>query len=198
MPAERDIAAFEQRAARYEQGWLGRLHHEIADRVAAVALSTEPAPSRILDVGCGTGYLLRALADRCPDALQFAGIDAASAMVDVARASTRDERIAIELGAAEQLPYADAAFDLVLSVTSFDHWPDQAAGIAECARVLAPGGYLVLADLFSPWLTPTLLAGRRGKARTKRRANRLLAAAGLRAISWQSVYPLIKVVTTTK
>ena len=198
MPAERDIAAFEQRAARYEQGWLGRLHHEIADRVAAVALSTEPAPSRILDVGCGTGYLLRTLADRCPDALQFAGIDAASAMVDVARASTRDERIAIELGAAEQLPYADAAFDLVLSVTSFDHWPDQAAGIAECARVLAPGGYLVLADLFSPWLTPTLLAGRRGKARTKRRANRLLAAAGLRAISWQSVYPLIKVVTTTK
>ena len=198
MPAERDIAAFEQRAARYEQGWLGRLHHEIADRFAAVALSTDPAPSRILDVGCGTGYLLRTLADRCPDVLQFAGIDAASAMVDVARASASDERIAIELGAAEQLPYPDAAFDLVLSVTSFDHWPDQAAGIAECARVLAPSGHLVLADLFSPWLAPTLLAGRRGKARTKRRANRLLAAAGLRAISWQSVYPLIKVVTTTK
>ena len=149
-------------------------------------------------MGCGTGYLLRTLAGRCPDALEFAGIDAASAMVEVARASTSDERIAIELGAAEQLPYPDAAFDLVLSVTSFDHWSDQAAGIAECARVLAASGHLVLADLFSPWLAPTLVAGRRGKARTKRRANRLLAAAGLRPISWHTVYPLIKAVTTTK
>jgi SAM-dependent methyltransferase len=61
-------------------------------------------------------------------------------------------------------PWPAATFDLVVSTTSFDHWADQQAGLAECARVLAPGGCLVLADLFSALLLPTLLAGRRGKA----------------------------------
>lgn len=55
-------------------------------------------------------------------------------------------------------------------------WADQRVGLGECARVLAPGGHLVLADLFSPPLVPTLLAGRRGKARTRRRASQLLSA----------------------
>jgi ubiquinone/menaquinone biosynthesis C-methylase UbiE len=62
---------------------------------------------------------------------------------------------------ASRLPWPAATFDLVVSTTSFDHWADQRAGLAECARVLAPGGCLVLADLFSV-LLPTLLAGRRG------------------------------------
>jgi ubiquinone/menaquinone biosynthesis C-methylase UbiE len=57
----------------------------------------------------------------------------------------------------------------VISTTPFDHRADQRTGLAECARVLAPDGCLVLADLFSVLLLPTLLAGRRGKARTRRR-----------------------------
>jgi len=43
---------------------------------------------------------------------------------------------------AERLPWPAATFDLVVSTTSFDHWADQRAGLAECARVLAPGGCL--------------------------------------------------------
>jgi ubiquinone/menaquinone biosynthesis C-methylase UbiE len=38
----------------------------------------------------------------------------------------------------EHLPYADGTFDLVVSTTSFDHWSDQGAGLAECARVMTP------------------------------------------------------------
>ena len=78
------------------------------------------------------------------------------------------------IGTAEQLPWPAATFDLVVSTTSFDHWADQRAGLAQCARVLAPGGCLVLADLFSVLLLPTLLAGRRDKARTRRRATQSL------------------------
>jgi ubiquinone/menaquinone biosynthesis C-methylase UbiE len=74
---------------------------------------------------------------------------------------------------------ADVTFDLVVSTTSFDHWADQRAGLAQCARVLAPGGCLVLADLFSVLLLPAQLAGRRGKARTKRPATQLVKEAGL-------------------
>jgi len=188
---ERDVAAFGQRARAYDHGWLGRFHHEVAERVASIALSTVPAPSRILDVGCGTGHLLRVLAQRCPRARAFSGLDAAPAMVQVAGRLSSDARIEVREGSAERLPYADAAFDLVVSTTSFDHWHDQAAGLAECARVLGHDGRLVLADLFSPLLVPTLIGSRRGKARTRQRAERLLTAAGLHRISWHSVYPLI-------
>ena len=63
--------------------------------------------------------------------------------------------------------------------------------LTECSRVLAPGGCLILADLFSALLLPTLLAGRRGKARTKRRATQLVTAAGLRSPQWHRLYAVI-------
>jgi len=99
---------------------------------------------------------------------------------------------------AEQLPHPNEAFDIVVSTTSFDHWSDQAAGLAECARVMRPGGCLVLVDQFSGWLVPTLLV-RRGKARTKRRATGLLEAAGFRSPEWHDLYAvIIRGVTATR
>ena len=76
-------------------------------------------------------------------------MDPAPAMVAVARDRAADERLRFTEGTAERLPAADGHYDLVVAVTSFDHWADQAAGLAECARVLTPGGHLVLADQFS-------------------------------------------------
>jgi ubiquinone/menaquinone biosynthesis C-methylase UbiE len=75
--------------------------------------------------------------------------------------------------------------------TSFDHWADQAAGLRECARVLAPGGTLVLTDQLSTLLWPTLLGRRRGKARTRSRATRLVTAAGPREPRWHRCYAVI-------
>jgi hypothetical protein len=64
--------------------------------------------------------------------------------------------------------------------------------------VLAPGGCLVLADLFSVLLLPTL-AGRRGKARTKRRAAQLMTAAGLHSVQWHRLDAVvIQAVTAIK
>jgi ubiquinone/menaquinone biosynthesis C-methylase UbiE len=167
--------------------------------VADLALTSSPTPQRILDIGCGTGYLLRQLAARAPDAIELLGIDAAPAMIDVARANAGDPRLAFSLGVAEQLPCADAMFDLVVSTTSFDHWSDQQAGLRECARVMTPGAHLVLADQFSTWLLPTLLGKRRDKARTKGRATRLIAAAGLNVLQWHDLNAvIIRAVTATK
>ena len=158
-----------------------------------------PAPERILDIGCGTGYLQGQLAARAPQAQVLAGIDAAPAMIEVARAAAADDRLRFVAGTAQRLPWPAATFDLVVSTTSFDHWADQRAGLVQCARVLAPGGWLVLADLFSALLLPTLLAGRRGKARTRRRAARLLTAAGLRSPQWHRLDAvIIQAVTATK
>jgi ubiquinone/menaquinone biosynthesis C-methylase UbiE len=200
----RDVDAFDERSAGYEQGWLGRLHHEIADRTAEVALAVAPSPAQILDVGCGTGYLLRLLAARCPEAAELAGVDPAPGMIKVAAASGApgapggDERLKFSAGVAEQLPYRDGSFDLVVSATSFDHWSDQLAGLRECHRVLVPGGHLVLVDQFSPWLVPTLILSRSGKARTKGRAGRLVEAAGFGSAAWRGVYAvIINAVTAT-
>jgi len=187
----RDVAAFDERAPSYETGWLGRLHHDIADRALDLVLATSPRPARVLDVGCGTGYLLRRLAGRVPKALELAGLDAAPAMIETAQALATDSRIRFATGTAEELPYPEQTFDLVVSTTSFDHWADQRAGLAECARMLVPGGHLVLIDQFSAWLAPTLLGGRRSKAGTKRRAARLLIQAGFSAPQWHDLYAVI-------
>lgn len=194
-PRYRDVAAFDERAAGYDQGWLGRLHHDIADQTADIALTASAAPERVLDVGCGSGYLLRLLASRCPGAAELAGVDAAPGMIKAAAASALfipgHERLRFSVGVAEHLPFRDGSFDLVVSVTSFDHWSDQQAGLAECHRVLVSGGHLVLVDQFSGWLVPTLVFSRSGKARTKRRANRLLDAAGFGPVAWHRVYAVI-------
>jgi ubiquinone/menaquinone biosynthesis C-methylase UbiE len=183
---DRDVLAFEERASRYDEGWLAGLHHQIADRTADVAGRCAAAPHRVLDVGSGTGYLLGQLAERLPDTASLIGVDPAHQMVAVASRRSTDRRVSMLRGVAERLPFADGTFDLVVSTTSFDHWKDQRAGLGECARVLVPGGRLVLTDQFSNWLLPTMLAGRRGKARTQRRANDLMAAAGFHSIEWRS------------
>ncbi len=167
MLYERDVRAFDERAASYESGVLGQLHRDISSRVADLALSLGPAPDRRWW--------------RSP----------------MKRAT--DERVRFFEGTAERLPAGDGRYDLVVSTTSFDHWADQAAGIAECARVLAPGGHLVLADQFSLLLWPTLVAGRRGKARTRARATCLVVAAGLRSPRWHLVAAvIIQAVTAVK
>jgi ubiquinone/menaquinone biosynthesis C-methylase UbiE len=167
------------------------MHHDIAARTADLALTTGDAPQRVLDVGCGTGFLLRLLAARLPEADRLLGIDAAAGMIAAAKSMPNDHRISFSEGVAESLPYPDESFELVVSSTSFDHWEDQGGGLGECARVLASSGHLVLTDLFSPFLVPTLLVARRDRARTKHRAETLLKAAGFRAMAWHSLYGLI-------
>ena len=174
------------------------MHHDIAERTATIALRTATSPRRVLDVGCGTGYLLRRLAREYPDCERFEGIDAAPSMIEAAEGGTDDIRLNFRVGVAEQLPYPDESFDLVVSTTSFDHWSDQQKGLQECRRVLRTGGHLVLVDQFSNWLLPTLALSRRGKARTQGRANRLLAAAGFDPVAWHGLYAsIIKAVTAT-
>ena len=105
---------------------------------------------RLLDVACGTGRFLSFIKHNHPR-LPVVGLDLSAAYLRRARQELRDwSWVDFALGAAEALPFADASFDVVSCVYLFHELPrpvrERAA--AEFARVLRPGGRLVLVDSF--------------------------------------------------
>lgn len=90
---------------------------------------------RILEVGCGQGYLTRRLAAWGHDVV---GIDANRQAAEVA------ETDLVRYMLAERLDFPDAVFDLVVSVHAIEHIPDLAGAMREMARVLEPGGEALL------------------------------------------------------
>jgi SAM-dependent methyltransferase len=102
------------------------------------------SPRNALDVGCGEGRFCRMLKSRGVEAV---GVDPTPALITVARA--RDAHGTYVEGTAERLPFGDAAFDIVVSYLSLIDIPDVEAAIPEMARVLKPGGTLLIANLTS-------------------------------------------------
>lgn len=94
---------------------------------------------RILDVGCGTGALVRTIANTARSS-ELVGVDPAQSFIDYARTQSHDPRITFQVGDAMELPFPSASFDQVLSllVMMFIPKPEQAAG--EMRRVTRPGG----------------------------------------------------------
>lgn len=104
---------------------------------------------RVLDVGCGTGNLLRSTGKRYPT-VELVGLDPDPKMLASARRKARRAGLTMRLdrGFAQQLPYADYSFDRVFSSMMLHHLDSTAkdALLAEVRRVLRPDGLLVLAD----------------------------------------------------
>ncbi len=192
-PRRRDVGSFDRRARSYEHDWLSEFHARVVAESADVALQAVPDPATVLDVGCGTGALLRTLADQLPAGAELSGVDPAPTMIGVGRAALgAHPRVRLARATAEQLPFQDASFDLVVSTVSFDHWADQPAGLAEIARVLRPWGRLVLVDLFAiGWLRPVAALGRRrDRMHTAAELEAMLADARLALVGWRRIFGL--------
>lgn len=153
MARHRDIDRFNRWASTYDRHWMQRLiFGRVQEMTLQLAALEVARPTAILDVGCGTGRLLRSAAVRFPGA-RLVGVDAASEMVKQAEASIpAGTPIEFQQATAEQLPFPNAQFDLVFSTVTFHHWRDQRKGIAEVARVLAPEGRWLLADFIAAGL----------------------------------------------
>jgi ubiquinone/menaquinone biosynthesis C-methylase UbiE len=102
-----------------------------------------PHAMRLLDVGCGTGRLLKAAASRCP---LVVGADPCPEMLDVARHRCLSTGASLVCAVAERLPFASRSFDVVTSTLSLRHWEDPTRGLGELTRVLSATGLLVIAE----------------------------------------------------
>ncbi len=105
---------------------------------------------QVLDVGCGTGTLALEAAQRVGLAGHVTGIDPGEQQIARARvkAARRHVDIDFQVGVIEQLPFSEQTFDVVFSTLMMHHLPAplKRQGLAQIARVLKPGGRLVIAD----------------------------------------------------
>jgi ubiquinone/menaquinone biosynthesis C-methylase UbiE len=177
-----DVHRFDEWASSYERHFFQRLVFDPIHRtLLSVAVGEVPDARAILDVGCGTGRLLRAAEEAFPSA-SLEGVDAAEGMVREGEALLpAGSRIHLQHAVAENLPFRDGQFDLVFSTLTFHHWADQGAGIAEVGRVMAPDGRWLLADFVASGVMRYMRRVFRLRRFPERRVlDPILAAAGLR------------------
>jgi ubiquinone/menaquinone biosynthesis C-methylase UbiE len=152
MPMHETVAATRNPFA-LPSGTVGRLagwvmgrddtpHREVADLLAP------GAGAHTCDVGCGPGQLLVLLARRDPTA-RVCGLDPSPVMLRQARARADRagvaDRVELRPGSAAALPLPDSQVDHVAAVNTAAVWPDLSVGLRETARVLRPGGTVVIA-----------------------------------------------------
>ena len=119
----------------------------ILDRICDAAAMT--AQSRALDVACGPGIVVEALAKRGGEIM---GCDVTPAMLEKAMARARNAGLSNATfvpGRAEALPFEEGYFDVVVSRSAVHHFSDPAAAIREMTRVLKPGGRCITVDVTS-------------------------------------------------
>jgi ubiquinone/menaquinone biosynthesis C-methylase UbiE len=164
---ERDLQShpavrfFDSAAQHYQSKHYGAVRSFMTVRQERVLQFIEqlalPRGARVLDAGCGPGYLVQRLAT---SGLQVWGLDAAKNMLEAARARTAGAQlefpVTLDLGSIEHLPYRDESFDLVCSTGVIEYLEKDTGALSEMFRVLRPGGHLILpvTNIWSPinWL----------------------------------------------
>lgn len=131
------------------------LHHRWRARAADLAHIAPGA--RVLDVATGTGDLALELSRRVGDAGEVVGSDFSEGMLQRARIkaqAARAGRLRFELGDATALPYPDGSFDAATVGFGARNFDDLAKGLAEMARVVRPGGRVVVLEITTPARPP--------------------------------------------
>jgi len=134
------------RLERFGAGWTKALEHP-----GFMALLPDVAGRRVLDLGCGAGYLAHHLAER--GAADVIGVDLSERMLAVARAERGHPRVTYVREAMETADFPADRFDLVVSSLAVHYVADYPGLLARIARWLAPGGILVFSTEHPVYLT---------------------------------------------
>jgi SAM-dependent methyltransferase len=124
----------------YER-YVGRWSRPVAQEF--LAWLGAPAGLDWLEVGCGTGAMTETIAESCAPG-RLVGVDTSAGFLDFARQRLGPDRAEFRQADAQALPFADGAFDRVVSGLVLNFVPDQARAAAEMARVTCPGGEVAL------------------------------------------------------
>lgn len=151
------IREFTKAAEVYESGHAG-IYEMCKDDYPQMLAELEREPfADVLDVGCGTGAVIELLHEKYHNA-HYVGLDLTPDMIAVAQAKSLNG-CEFVVGDAEDLPFPANSFDAVLPSNSFHHYPNPEKFFAGVARVLRPGGRLILRDYtandFAVWLMNT-------------------------------------------
>ncbi|MBI5531685.1 MAG: class I SAM-dependent methyltransferase [Deltaproteobacteria bacterium] len=125
--------------SRWVLGWIIRQRYSLA-----LSLFPQGPVGRLLEIGYGSGIFIPELTRH---AREVFGIDIHDCMNEVQRSLVKggvSSPASLVQGSAEALPYEDRWFDLVVAISALEFVPDVAAASRECARVLAPGGMMLV------------------------------------------------------
>ncbi len=136
---------FDRWSTTYDSETLQALTYRPVHKVILRRLS-DADPSAVLDLGCGTGQILRDLADAFPTA-SVTGLDLSPGMLSEARVRAPHGSIGLVQGNAQHLPFPPDSFDIVTCNESFHWYPDQAAALEQLSIVMRPEGRLLIASI---------------------------------------------------
>ena len=117
---------------------------ELVNKLSAI--SQQPSAIKILDIGCGTGFLTHSLAKMLPKANIF-GCDIAHPMLKMTNAKRKGKKIHLLTADGEIVPCKNEAFDMVASNLTYQWLPDLDTAFSEAHRVLRPGGIFTFSTL---------------------------------------------------
>jgi 2-polyprenyl-3-methyl-5-hydroxy-6-metoxy-1,4-benzoquinol methylase len=145
---ELDAAAIERLIDRLESRAKDAVFTRLFDKYAAKL--NLPSSAQVLEVGCGTGVIVRSLARRQDFTGTTTGIDQSPTFIEAARRFAQEEgvsdRVVFQVGDAHGIDFEDGKFDSVIAHTLISHVTDPRGVIREMARVTRSGGMIVIFD----------------------------------------------------
>ena len=137
---------FDRWAQNYDDGRIAPWFR-YTQRLAMSMMEIKP-DSKVLDVGCGTGFAVVQLAMMLPEG-KACGIDISAKMIAIAEANVPKEletNVEFRQASSSGIPYEEGEFDYIMCTNSFHHYPEPLEALNEMRRVLKPGGQLVILD----------------------------------------------------
>lgn len=133
--------AYDDQSKIYDQRWASYIEATVRETVARATLTDS---EHVLELACGTGALTTRLLKKWPG-LTITALDISGGMLEKAlfRVGTRVSFLRAD---AQELPFSSSQFDAVISCNAFHYWRHPEVSLREAARVLVPGGRLIITD----------------------------------------------------